>query len=616
MGNTEGPPRRQGLLSRLFNDETTPEEARAEVERVARRRVPTEPNRYKRAFVALLAKLNALALRLRSGKEASCALAVIVRIDPPAPLGVADEEPFGIASEVNVVACERDATLIGRRAYVIAEPDEDGTLDVAFADGSIESFSTGSEKGTVAEVEPVLNNARRAALSYDSRITECVIPDGLDASTGSTVRVSRANGMILGVARELPTWEIATVTNIIDGGLFEVSIREQTRVLTASETAGAPEVGHRVGIDASWSVILRDFGAEDNRFQLLDETGVTFDDIFGHEEAKAQLQDSVLDPLDDPDVDAHYRVKPIRGGLLIGPPGCGKTELGRATATELARIHRGRHPGVAVPVGFLYVNAAEVFEHLVGKAEKTVRSWGAWGRKFLARYGYRPIIFIDEIDAIGRKRGTGISTDAPDSIITAFLGLTGGMRDPGAIFLAATNRPDILDSAMFRDGRFDWKFVIRRPTKFDGEGIFAIHLRKTAVAPGSTVADLASAAAAELYDPKYAYYEIEQPPKEGEAAKPHLTQFTFGDLASGAMIAGIVQAAARTARKRDKTARKLDPKAPLTGVTVDDLRRAIADKFEENRPLNHEDELQEFLSGRSIERGRIRKLRQAAGPAT
>lgn len=618
MGREPGPPSQpDGPLSRMFRGETSPENTERELHRDEDppiRATKRAPNRYQRALTALLAKLNALALRLRNGREASCALAVIIRIEAPAPVGVMDEKPFEIASEVSVVACERDPSLIGKRGYVIAEPDENGTVDVAFSDGTIESFSAGTKQGTAVEVEPVPYSARRAALSYDGRITDCVLPDGLDVTVGSTVRVSRTTGVVLGIARELPAWEIATVTNAFDGGLFEVSIREQTRVLTASDTAGTPEVGNRVGIDASWTVILRDLGAEDNRFQLLDETGVTFDDIFGHEEAKERLTDGVLDPLDDPELNAHYRIKPMRGGLLIGPPGCGKTELGRATATELARLHREKHPGTRVPIGFFYVNAAEVFEHLVGKAEKTVRSWGVWGRKFLARYGYRPIIFIDEIDAIGRKRGTGISTDAPDTIITAFLGLTGGMQDPGAIFLAASNRPDILDSAMFRDGRFNWKIVIRRPTRADAEGIFAIHLGKTAVAPGSTATELATTAATELFNPKYAYYEIEQPPTEGEE-KPHLTQFTLGDLASGAMIAEIVQAAARVARKRDKAARKLNPKAPLTGVTVEDLHAAIVAKFEENRPMNHEDELQEFLSSRSIERGRVRKLRQATDPA-
>jgi len=555
-------------------------------------------SRLGRALTRVLAKLNNIAL-LTSLEDNSCSLAVVLRIDRQVTSGSSAFQPYDIASQVKVVVCERRPELVGAVGYVVSQPDDQLKIEVAFDDGAIESFSVAGGSQPV-EVEPVDQHQDRVIISHDGRITDCPVPAGLDLQPGMTVRVTRAKGIIVGIADELPVWEMATVEQLLVGGLYRVDYRDNSRVVSLAISAGQPQVGHRVGLDQSGTMILKDFGLEDGRFQLNNSTGVTFADIGGLDEAKQMLREAIIRPVEHAALYLHYKQKALRGALLFGPPGCGKTELGRAAASELTKVHREKHPGTTVPVGFLYVNASEILEHLVGKAEKTVSSWGDWGKRFYEQYGYRPVIFIDEVDAVAKKRGTGISTDATDSIVNALLGLLGGMRDPYAFFIFATNREDILDPALLRDGRVDRKIKIGRPDQDVAALIFRIHLGKTAVIAHSDLDELSKKAAAALFDSQLGLYTIQPTPESGHEAMT----MTLASITSGAMIAGIVQRAASLAMDRDIQA------GSMTGVTIDDLLDAVQEKFKENIGLNHTDEIRDFIGDVPVTWGGIKKLRQ------
>jgi len=203
------------------------------------------------------------------------------------------------------------------------------------------------------------------------------------------------------------------------------------------------------------------FGRMRARRYSSEQPGVTFADVAGADEAKAELQEEV-DFLTNP---AKYHALGARipkGVLLVGPPGTGKTLMARAVAGE-ARVP------------FFSINASEFVEMFVGVGASRVRDLFRQ-----AKEAAPAILFIDELDAVGRRRGAGVGTvnDEREQTLNQLLGELDGF-DPRqeVIILAATNRPDVLDPALLRPGRFDRQVVIGLPDRKGREGILRIHTR-------------------------------------------------------------------------------------------------------------------------------------------
>lgn len=190
-----------------------------------------------------------------------------------------------------------------------------------------------------------------------------------------------------------------------------------------------------------------DFGRSKSKFQEVPETGVTFADVAGADQAKLELQE-VVDFLKNPDKYTALGAKIPKGCLLVGPPGTGKTLLARAVAGEAG-------------VPFFSCAASEFVELFVGVGASRVRDL------FDKAKSKAPcIVFIDEIDAVGRQRGAGLGggNDEREQTINQLLTeMDGFSGNSGVIVLAATNRPDVLDSALLRPGRFDRQVTVDRP---------------------------------------------------------------------------------------------------------------------------------------------------------
>ena len=208
-----------------------------------------------------------------------------------------------------------------------------------------------------------------------------------------------------------------------------------------------------------------------------DQPKVTFQDVAGADEAKAELQEEV-DFLKHPDKYRELGAQLPKGVLLVGPPGTGKTLLARAVAGEAG-------------VAFFSLNASEFVELFVGVGASRVRDLFNQ-----AKQSAPAIVFIDEIDAVGRRRGAGVGTenDEREQTLNQLLGELDGF-DPrlNIIVLAATNRPDVLDPALLRPGRFDRQVTIEVPDRDGREGILRIHIRKLRLASDVDVKILAAA---------------------------------------------------------------------------------------------------------------------------
>ena len=200
-----------------------------------------------------------------------------------------------------------------------------------------------------------------------------------------------------------------------------------------------------------------------------------FTDVAGHEEAKRELIE-VVDFLKNPGKYHQIGAEIPKGVLLVGPPGTGKTLLARAVAGE-------------ADVPFFSVSASEFMEMFVGVGASRVRTLFEDARKSAPA-----IIFIDEIDSIGRKRGAGIGGghDEREQTLNQILSEMDGFdKTSSVIVLAATNRPDVLDPALLRPGRFDRQVTIDLPNLKEREAILKVHLRNKPLAPGVDVPEIA-----------------------------------------------------------------------------------------------------------------------------
>ncbi|XP_074587511.1 ATP-dependent zinc metalloprotease FTSH 1, chloroplastic-like [Curcuma longa] len=229
-----------------------------------------------------------------------------------------------------------------------------------------------------------------------------------------------------------------------------------------------------------------DFGRSKSKFQEVPETGVTFADVAGADQAKLELQE-VVDFLKNPDKYTALGARIAKGCLWAGRPGTGKTLLARAVAGEAG-------------VPFFSCAASEFVELFVGVGASRVRDL------FEKAKAKAPcIVFIDEIDAVGRQRGAGLGggNDEREQTINQLLTeMDGFSGNSGVIVLAATNRPDVLDSALLRPGRFDRQVTVDRPDVAGRVRILQVHSRGKALAkdvdfekiarrtPGFTGADL------------------------------------------------------------------------------------------------------------------------------
>jgi cell division protease FtsH len=214
-----------------------------------------------------------------------------------------------------------------------------------------------------------------------------------------------------------------------------------------------------------------------SRAKLLTENQhrVTFNDVAGVEEAKEELQE-IIAFLKDPKKFTRLGGRIPKGCILVGPPGTGKTLLARAIAGEAG-------------VPFFSISGSDFVEMFVGVGASRVRDLFVQGKK-----NAPCIIFIDEIDAVGRHRGAGLGgghDEREQTLNQLLVEMDGFEANEGVILIAATNRPDVLDPALLRPGRFDRRVVVPRPDVKGREGILAVHTRRVPLAPDVDVSVLA-----------------------------------------------------------------------------------------------------------------------------
>ena len=328
---------------------------------------------------------------------------------------------------------------------------------------------------------------------------------------------------------------------------------------------------------------------------------VSYEDIGGLGEQIEILRDSVELPYIYPEIFKEHDLKPPKGILLYGPPGCGKTLIAKAVANSLAKSIEER-TGKATTAYFLNVKGPELLNKYVGETEHKLREVFKKARE-KASEDVPVVIFFDEMDSLFRMRGSGISSDMEATVVAQFLSEIDGVETlDNVIVIGASNRQDLIDPAVLRPGRLDLKVKVHRPDEAAAKEIFAKYLTPNLPIAESAIekyGDKEKACAGMIEALIANMYSVGDENKflEVTYAKGEREIFYFKDFASGAMIENIVARAKRKAVKSQIN-------NGVRGISLDYLIDSVRDEFKENEDLPNTTNPDDWarISGRKGER--------------
>jgi len=411
---------------------------------------------------------------------------------------------------------------------------------------------------------------------------------------------------VVGVAPTDHNGEVVTVKDVLDENRITVTMRaDEERVVHLAGTVDASSLkpGDHVLLHSMTGLVIEKLPKAEVEDLLLEEVpDVRYEDIGGLERQIEQIRDAIELPYLYPEQFKEFHLRPPKGILLYGPPGCGKTLIAKAVANSLAQKARELSGDSAIRAYFINIKGPELLNKYVGETERKIREVFLRARE-KAQEGMPVIIFFDEMDSLFRVRGLGISSDMESTLVPQFLAEIDGVEGlRNVIVIGASNRQDLLDPAVLRPGRLDVKIKIDRPDREGARDIFSKYLTPdlpiaaSEIGPNETkeaaVARLIDRAVEEMYrtDDENRFLELTYSRGEREI-------LYFKDFASGAMIENIVSRAKKWALKR-----LID--GGEKGITFEDLRRAIRDEFKENEDLPNTKNPDEWasISGRKGER--------------
>ncbi len=311
---------------------------------------------------------------------------------------------------------------------------------------------------------------------------------------------------------------------------------------------------------------------------------IDYSDIGGLSAQIEQIRDAVELPFLHPDLFREHGLKPPKGILLYGPPGCGKTLIAKAVAKSLALKAAEARGEKESKSYFLNVKGPELLNKYVGETERHIRLIFARARE-KASEGTPVVVFFDEMDSLFRTRGSGVSSDVETTIVPQLLSEIDGVeRLENVIVIGASNREDMIDPAILRPGRLDVKIKIQRPDAEAARDIFSKYLTPwlplhpddlaaNDQAPGATVDAMIQRTVERMYSETEENQFLEVTYANGDKEILY-----FKDFNSGAMIQNIVDRAKKTAIKD-----LLD--TGQRGIRVEHLLNACVDEFKENEDL-------------------------------
>jgi proteasome-associated ATPase len=368
-------------------------------------------------------------------------------------------------------------------------------------------------------------------------------------------------------------------------------------VIRSSDLAEAElKAGDEVRLDGGGRVAVELFAAaelQDYYFEQVPE--IPWSKIGGQEKAIQVIRDTIELPLLYPELYARFDKKPLKGILLYGPPGCGKTLIGRATAYNLTQEYRKR-TGQEVKEYFMYISGPKILNMWVGESERMVREIFATARQ-RAKSGNLVFIFIDEAEALLRTRSSGRVFDIANTVVPQFSAeMDGLLGAENVVVMLTSNRPDYIDPAILRPQRIDRKVKVERPGRCGSREILGIYLTPSLPLDAEFVRSQGGDGAAareklmeRAIDFLFARNE-ETAYLEVHLRNARAQTLYWKDLVSGALIMSLVERAKDFAIKR-----AIETKSSSEGVSWEDLQRAIRLEYKENEIFPKTDAQEDWL---------------------
>ena len=417
---------------------------------------------------------------------------------------------------------------------------------------------------------------------------------------GTRVRLNEAYA-IVGLAPAFEQGSIVRVAEILSDGRLKIGGDQpgtESRLIFISDSLSSVKfhAGDEVRLDGTGRIAVEHFEKQENRDLFVENIpDITWEQVGGQPEAIRLIRETIELPLLHPEVYEKYGKKSVKGILLYGPPGCGKTLLGKATARTLAKEYSERQ-GKEVKEYFMAISGPKILNMWVGETERMVRDIFRTARE-KAKDGFLVFIFMDEAESLLRTRSSGRHFSMSNTVVPQFCAELDGLESlENVVLMLTSNRPDYIDPAVLRPGRIDRKVKVVRPDKDASRQILNIYLKSSlpldpevlAKHDGESVCaqrELVEGVLEALWSKKKSNEFLEIALRSGK------TDILYrSDLNSGAILESIVDRAKETAIRRTLAERKKE-----TGITLADLTDALDQEFKENEIFPKSDAMEDWL---------------------
>lgn len=424
---------------------------------------------------------------------------------------------------------------------------------------------------------------------------------------GVRVRLNEAYA-IIGIQAQSSGGPIARIADAMADGRLRIGNDvpgSEGRLVFRSQDLkdAAIQAGDEVRLEPSGRVAVEHFAKKEVRDYFFEDVPeLPWEKIGGQQHAIQLIKDTIEHPLLYPELYAQFDKKPVKGILLFGPPGCGKTLIGKAAAYNLTREYAKR-VGHEVKEYFMYVSGPKILNMWLGETERMVREIFAVARE-KAKEGRLVFVFVDEAESVLRTRSSGRWLNISNTVVPQFCAeLDGLVSLENVVLILTSNRPDYIDPAVLRPERIDRKVKVGRPDRQSTMQILDIYLHAGIPLDPAELAKFdgeIDCARAELIEQTTAH--IWRQTKETEFLRVFLKNgqsetLYRRDLISGALLKSIVDRAKDLAIQRAIAEVGLDPKGKNhgAGITLEDLKAAVDAEYRENEIFPKSDTQDDWL---------------------
>ena len=499
-----------------------------------------------------------------------------------------------------------DEEMMDEAKKVIAEFEEAYTKLTAPANrigiflGKVQPEESPAKRSRFSPAPPNPGNIVRICLGDQEFITN-VDPklEKQEFKIGTQVKVNEAYAIVgdLGYAEG---GSIVKISEVLEDGRLRVSMDSQgmqSRLVYRGEALVNEKLkaGSEVRMEPNFRVALEHFPAKEAMDFYLEEVPVLpWNKIGGQEEAIGVIKDAIELPLLHPELFERFGKRPLKGILLYGPPGCGKTLIGKATAYNLTQEFRER-TGNDVQEYFMYINGPKILNMWLGESERMVREIFAQARE-KSKEGHLVFIFIDEAESLLRTRSSGKWMNISNTLVPQFCAEMDGLVSlDNVVVILTSNRPDYIDPAILRPERIDRKVKVVRPDRKSTRDIFKIYLTDVPLDPTLLKDHKGNPCSAldEVLD--IVTESTFRREDETEFLEVHLksgsTEILYWkDLLSGALIKSVCERAKDFAIKRS-----IEKRSDIEGISVEDLQKALRVEYKENEIFPKGDAIEDWL---------------------